>query len=123
MIQGVVNATLEAVVPLTVQGPAGQSRDIEAVIDTGFSGSLTLPPPLVAELGLAFDGTGWAFLADGTQARFDVHSVTMLWGDGPRRVYVYAADAAPLVGMQLLHSHSLYVEVENGGRVVIQARE
>ena len=43
MIQGVVNAALEAVIPLTLQGPAGQTREIEAVIDTGFSGSLTLP--------------------------------------------------------------------------------
>ena len=123
MIQGMVNAALEAVVPLTLQGPAGQTREIEAVIDTGFSGSLTLPPPLVAELGLAFDGIGWAFLADGTEARFDVHSVTMLWDGGPRHVYAYAADATPLVGMRLLHSHSLYVEVEDGGRVLIQGRE
>ncbi len=122
MIQGAVNAALVAVVTLTVQGPAGRSRDIEAVIDTGFTGFLTLPPTLVAELGLPYDGTGWAVLADGTEARFDVHSAVMLWDDGPRRVYVYAADAAPLVGMQTLHRHSLYVEVEDGGRVVIQAR-
>ena len=40
MIHGVVNAAYEAVIPLTVQGPAGQTRDIEAVIDTGFTGFL-----------------------------------------------------------------------------------
>ena len=28
-----------------------------------------------------------------------------------------------LMGMRLLDSHSLYIEVEDGGRVVIQARE
>ena len=28
----------------------------------------------------------------------------------------------PLVGMRLLDSHSLYVEVEDSGRVVIEAR-
>ena len=39
MIEGVVNADYEAVIPLTVQGPAGQAQDIEAVIDTGFTGS------------------------------------------------------------------------------------
>ena len=31
-------------------------------------------------------------------------------------------DATPLVGMRLLDSHNLYMEVENGGRVVIQAK-
>ena len=77
----------------------------------------------MAELGLAFDGIGRALLADGAEARFDVHSVTVLWDGGPRHVYAYAADATSLVGMRLLHSHSLYVEVENGGSVLIQARE
>ena len=123
MIQGVVNASLEAVVSLAVQGPTGHTREIEAVIDTGFSGFLTLPPPLVAELELAFDGIGWAFLADGTEARFDVHSVTMLWDGGRRHVYVYAADATPLVGMRLLHRHNLSIDVEDGGRVAILAKE
>ena len=123
MIQGVVNASLEAVVSLTVQGPTGHTREIEAVIDTGFSGSLTLPPPLVAELGLVFEGMGWAFLADGTEARFDVHSVTMLWDERPRHVYAYAADATPLVGMRLLHHHNLNIDVEDGGQVAIHTKE
>ena len=54
MIEGVVNAAYEAVVTLPVQGPAGQSREVEAVIDTGFNRFLTLPPALVAELDLPF---------------------------------------------------------------------
>ena len=33
---------------------------------------------------------------------------------------VHAAGTTPLVGMGLLDSHSLYVEVEDGGRVVIE---
>ena len=76
----------------------------------------------MAALGLGFDGVGWAVLADGAEARFDVHSATVLWEDRPRRVYVYSAEATPLVGMRLLEGHSLYVEVEDGGRVVIEAR-
>lgn len=56
MIAGVVNAAYEAVVTLAVQGPDGQTRDIDAVIDTGFGGFLTLPPALVAELGLPYKG-------------------------------------------------------------------
>ena len=31
MIQGVVNAAYEAVVPLSLQGPARQAQDVEAV--------------------------------------------------------------------------------------------
>jgi len=123
LIQGAVNADLEAVVPLTVQGTAGHAHEVEAVIDTGFSGFLTLPSVLVAELGLAFGGVGWAVLADGTEARFDVYDATLLWDGQPRRIYVYAAEeAVPLAGMRLLEGHDLHVEIERGGRVVIEAR-
>ncbi len=122
MIQGAVNADLEAVVPLTVQGTAGHAQEVEAVIDTGFSGFLTLPSVLVAELGLAFGGVGWAVLADGTEARFDVYDATLFWDGLPRRIYVYAAETAPLAGMRLLEGHDLHVEVESGGRVVIESR-
>ncbi len=104
MIQGAVNAALEA------------------VIDTGFSGFLPLPSALVAGLGLAFSGVGWAVLADGSEARFDVYDATLLWDGRRRRIYVYAAETAPLAGMRLLEGHDLHVEVESGGRVVIEAR-
>ena len=44
MIEGVVNAAYEAVIRLSLRGPSGQAREIDAVIDTGFNGFLTLPP-------------------------------------------------------------------------------
>ena len=42
MIEGAVNAAYEAVVALRLQGPDGRTRDIDAVLDTGYSGFLTL---------------------------------------------------------------------------------
>ena len=38
MIEGVVNAAHEAIVPVSLQDPEGRIRDVEAVVDTGFSG-------------------------------------------------------------------------------------
>ncbi len=52
MIRGTVNARLVAVVRLRVRGPGGAERDVDAVIDTGFTASLTLPAAAVAALGL-----------------------------------------------------------------------
>jgi hypothetical protein len=52
MITGVVNPNREAIIRLMVAGPGGQQQDIEAIINTGFTGFLTLPPALVAALGL-----------------------------------------------------------------------
>ena len=95
---------------------------MEAVIDTGVSGFLTLPSALVTAFGLEFDGVGWGVLADGTEASFDMYDATLLWDGQHRSVYVYAAETTPLVGMRLLEGHDLHVEVETGGRVVVEAR-
>ena len=122
MIEGFVNANLEAVVAIPLQGPAGQTREVDAVIDTGFNGYLTLPPTMVAELGLPVVGEAEAVLADGKEAVFDVYGVTVVWDDQPRFVESGAVGIDPLVGMALLDRHNLYIEVESGGRVTIQAR-
>ncbi len=120
MIEGAVNAALEAILSLSVTGPSGRKRDIEAVIDSGYDGFLTLPPALVRELGLPFVTRGRATLADGRVATFNVHRGAVLWDAAPRDIDVDAADTTPLVGMRLLEQHDLCVEVRDGGRVVIE---
>ena len=122
MIEGVVNSAYEAVIPLSLRGPAGQAQEVEAVIDTGFTGFVTLPPSLVAELGLVFMGTSEATLADGSEVSFDAYDVTILWEGQPRDVLIDEADTTPLVGMLLLDRHNLNIDVESGGRVLIQAK-
>lgn len=123
MIEGVVNAALEAVVTLPLQGPDGHVREVEAVIDTGYSGFLTLPPALTAELGLDFRGNGHAYLANDAEVEFDVYGVTVLWDSQLRDIEADATGSTPLVGMLLLEGHDLSVQVRDGGRVVIQAGE
>ena len=121
MIEGTVNAEREAVVPLAVAGPAGRARPIDAVIDTGFSGFLTLPSALVSELQLPFVTRGRATLANGSEDIFDIHNAVVIWDGRPRQILADTADTAPLAGMSLLDGHSLYVEIEEGGRVTVQA--
>ena len=121
MIQGVVNAAYEAVVSLALRGAEGRPQDIDAVVDTGYTGFLTLPPQLVAELGLPFAYVGRAYLANDDQVEFNVHSVTLLWDGEPLDIEADATGSTPLVGMLLLDEHSLNIEVKSGGKVVIQA--
>ena len=123
MIEGVVNAEFEAVVSLSLQGAGGRARKIEAVVDIGYTGFLTLPPALVDELELPFAYVGRAFLANDDQVEFDVHDVTVLWGSHLRQIRAAATGSAPPVGMLLLDGHDLSVQVRDGGQVVIQARE
>lgn len=119
MITGSVNAHREAVIRLTVSGSQAR-EEIEAVVDTGFTGFLTLPPPLIVTLGLPFRRHGRAVLADGSESFFDTHEATVTWDGRPRRIFVDAADTDPLVGMSLLHGHELTVQVVDGGGVFIK---
>ena len=123
MIEGFVNANLEAVVLLSLRGPEGQAREVDAVIDTGYSGSLTLPPSLVAELELPYLLSSRATLADDTEVGFSVYRVTALWDSRPRHIEADAVGSTPLVGMSLLDDHDLSIQVRDGGKVVIQAKE
>jgi len=123
MIEAMVNAYNEAIVPLPIRGPAGRNREVTAVIATGYSGSLTLPAALVAELELPYVFSSSATLADDTEVGFPVHRVTAVWDGNLRNIEADAVGATPLVGMALLKAHSLYVEVRNGGRVVIRAED
>jgi clan AA aspartic protease len=121
VIEGVVSEGYEAVVSLRLRGSAGQEQEVGAVIDTGFNRFLTLPPTLVTELDPPFLGVTRVVLANGSEETLDMYGVTVIWDGEPRDVDVLVADTAPLVGMALLESHSLYMEVSGGGRVVIDA--
>ncbi len=123
MIEGLVNGFFEAVVTIQVRDHEGREREIEAIIDTGYSGNLTLSPELVAELELPFVTRSRSALADGTSVAYDVYGATVVWDGNPRFIELDAIGVAPLLGMALMESYSLYVEVMEGGRVVIQPAE
>ena len=122
MITGVVNTAYQAVITISVQGPAGRTREIEAVVDTGFNRFLTLPRALTAELGLRYQSRGQVILADGSNADFEVYGAIVLWDGKPKPVDVFLADAVPLVGMAMLDGYDLSVEVVDGGHVAIRSR-
>lgn len=120
MITGVVTSNREAVIQALVRGAHGQEAEVEAVIDTGFTGFLTLPARLIAMLGLSFAGTTRAALADGSEVSMDVFEATVLWDERDRGVLVLAAEGATLVGMALLSGHRVTLDVQDRGGVRIE---
>jgi clan AA aspartic protease len=121
MITGVVNAHHEATIPLIVHDANGHQTAIEAIIDTGFTGSLTLPSTLIAALGLPWRGRQRAMLGDGSVRFFDVYAVTIIWNGQTRAVETDAANTEPLLGMSLLQGHEMLMQVIDGGTVIIEA--
>jgi clan AA aspartic protease len=120
MITGTVTADLEAIIRLTVRGPAGQVRRVKAVIDTGFDGWLSAPSVLIAQLGLPWRRRGLALLADGSESIFEIYEATLFWDRRPRRIPVDEADTVPLVGMALLNGYEFNAQVRARGKVTIK---
>lgn len=118
MIIGTIDGR-EARIPLTLRGPQSREQAVEAVIDTGFTASLSLPPAQIAALGLTWQGIGRGTLADGSECLFDVYEVDAIWDGEPRRLLVDEADTDPLVGMALLNGYELKMSVVPQGRVEI----
>lgn len=121
MISGVVNAKFEATIRLSVSSLQGQIHEIEAILDTGFSGSLTLPSVIIRSLGLPWRTRGSVMLANGAVDQCDIYAATVMWDGGLRNILVEEADTEPLVGMALLRDHVLSVQIVPGGTVTIAA--
>jgi clan AA aspartic protease len=119
VIAGVVNARHEAVVRLRVRGPGGSELDVDTVIDSGFTASMTLPAMTVAALGLTRQSVGGAVLADGSVRQFEIYAGEVEWNGGWRPVLVSAIGDEALLGMRLLAGHELPIEVVSGGVVEI----
>jgi clan AA aspartic protease len=121
MMTGLVNADLEPRMLLTIRAAGGQPHEVEVVIDSGFNGFLTLPPALIAALGLRWLCRQQGELADGRVLTFDVYVATIDWDGQPRSVEVEAADSQPLLGMALMQGSELRMQVLPGGPVTIAA--
>jgi clan AA aspartic protease len=118
MILGFVR-NREAIIQLAVIGDQQKKQGVRAVIDTGFTGSLTLPPTTIADLELTWFTQQEGFLGDGSRRTFDVYRGTVIWDGQLRVIEVNASDTAPLVGMTLLEGFELKIQAYEGGSVAI----
>ena len=119
MITGAVMAD-EARIRLTVRGRKGRQHQVEAVIDSGYTGALTLQPALIALLGLRWQSTQRATLADGSTCLFQVYVGKVVWDGKVREILVDEANADPMLGMRLLRGHELKMQVRYRGKVTIK---
>jgi clan AA aspartic protease len=120
VISGRVNANLQPLISVPVFSSSGARHEIEAMVDTGYNGWLTLPPDLIAMLGLPWSRRGRAILADGSTVVFDIYEGTVLWDGVLLTILVDEADGMPLLGMSLMHGYEVNVHAVDGGSVTIR---
>lgn len=121
MISGVVTAEREVVIPLVIAASDAEPVAIEAVLDTGFNGFLTLPAAFLRRLSLLPAGSTTATLGDGRSIELSVYEVSVLWDGEPQQVTVLEAEGGALVGMAMLVGYRLTIDVEIDGFVQIVA--
>lgn len=120
MIIGIVNARHELRIQLRVRSPSGQEQDVETLLDTGFNGSLTLPPSVILSLGLPWISRGTAILANGNVVQFDIYAGKVIWDGNPRSILIQSVDTVPLLGMALLIDYDIRARMKVGGLVEIE---
>ena len=120
MIRGRVDSRRQARVPLGIGGINGQFQTINVILDTGFNGSLTLPPEVVERLRLETDFQTNVILGNNVPARLSTWSGYILWHERPRLIQGLEAEGAPLLGMRLLQNSQLTIQVRVGGNVLIE---
>jgi clan AA aspartic protease len=121
MITGVVNVNGEAIVRIVVGDLGKQRVVVDAIIDTGYTGFLTLPPSTIAELSLPWRGSEEGVLGDGSIQRFDVYSATVIWDGEFRTIKINESNTNSLMGVGLLYGYEVCIKTINGGMVTIKA--
>jgi len=116
MITGRVEGP-HALLPITFRRANSPNLSIEFVIDTGFTGFLTLSPAAVAALQLPYLEDVSANLANDTNVALAVYVATILWNGVEREVRVLATGRHPLLGTALLERHELIVHLAEDGLV------
>jgi clan AA aspartic protease len=121
MMQGIVDQNCEATIQLVVGNTDSQRQMVDAVIDTGFTGFLTLPLSVLTDLNLQAYRREEGILGDGSTCIFDVYRGLIIWDGELRRIDINESDTEPLVGMSLLYGYRIQLDAIEGGMVTIQA--
>ncbi len=121
MMLGIVNKNYEAIIRIAVGHGKGPKQMVDAVIDTGFTGFLSLPPSIITSLNLPWSFRDYGILGDGSEVIFDMYTATVIWDGQNKLVDVAASEADPLVGMSLLYGFKIQIEAVEGGTVTIES--
>ena len=118
MIAGTVRDEIELIVPLELVDAADQRQRIDFVLDSGFTGFLSLSSALVRQLGLSSRGIQKGLLADGTASIFRLVTVNVIWNGSLRTIEAQIL-GEPLIGTRMLKGCELRAKFELNGEVAI----
>ena len=119
MLLGAVNLLRRPSVAIILVDAGGRDWSIDAQVDTGFTGELTLPISAIDRLGLESSGFSTYRVGGGSLTPLNSYDATIRWGNGLKYVTVLASETQPLIGVGLLWDHHLSIDFQHGGDVSI----
>lgn len=114
-MKGFVHEGLEPLLSLNLMFESGLLVEFTATADTGFTGTLTLPPTAIRDLGVLSEGSTLAVLADGSVIECEVYRGGVIWHDNPIEIDIDETDAPPLLGMELMQGSRLRMDIIPNG--------
>ena len=94
---------------LFVKGIGGQGK-VSFVVDTGYNGTLTLPPEVCVALQLKPENIIRSQLADGTRIKLQSYILLVEWDGEERKVEILATGEEPLLGVTMLEGYKLCLD-------------
>ncbi len=119
-MKGVVSPSCEAMIRFAIGNKQGQLQTIDAVIDTGYTGFLSVPSEVIVALSLSWTGVDRVTLGDGSETTFEVYAGRIIWDGKYRDIPINESETEPLVGMSLLYGYDLRIQTVIGGTVTIE---
>jgi clan AA aspartic protease len=113
MMTGNVDHGGRALLNIEISPTSGSQSafELEAWIDTGFTGDLVLPQSMIDQHSLAQSGSVSAVLADGSHVTLKTYSCVLRWFGERRELEIVGNDGEhALLGVGLLLDHILQID-------------
>ena len=116
---GEVNYRGEITLTLSLRDHDGDFHDFPVLLDTGFTGYLTLPTVIADALALTPADAQFVTLGDGSEKWLPRYLVTVQWLGQELTAYALTSDGLPLIGLRLIQGCFITHHAVDGGAVMI----
>lgn len=121
MMEGKVNAILKPFLPLSLIAPDGTEFPVEVMVDTAFSGEVSLPLETIKQMGLKYEYDDVYVVGSNEEHSFSFYKgAQAYWHEKDVEVLVMEAEGDAVIGMELLKGSSVFVEAKPNGKVRIK---
>ena len=114
---------LMPMVSVEFKGTQERWISVDALLDSGFTGAVSLPIRMVENLQLKWSGKHWVTLGDASEVPVDLYEGFVDFADRQYRCAVLATGDVPTVGMHLIQGFKVCFESVEGGDIEIETSD